>query len=159
MNEQGYKTISEVASQIGVETHTLRFWEGKFPYLNPKKINGNRYYTKDDINYIGQIKNHLKDKGYTIKGVNTLIKDIGVDEFKKTNQQSQSTITTDSIKMDNIKPVESTELPFFGEVEKVDEPPLPMFADTIDEKGKAPAIDTSAIVNAIDKLKKIREKL
>lgn len=78
-----YKGIRDTADLIGVEPHTLRFWEKKFPYLNPKKMGGgNRLYTPDDIAYLQQIHHYLKHQGYTTQGVLNLIKKHGVQAFR-----------------------------------------------------------------------------
>ena len=64
-----FRTIGEAAAELGVATHVLRFWEGKFPGLKPMKRAGNRrYYRPADMAVLGQIKQLLHDEGYTIKG-------------------------------------------------------------------------------------------
>lgn len=70
-----YRTISEVADELGVATHVLRFWEGKFKQIQPlTRAGGRRYYTADDIAILRRIQSLLHDEGYTIKGVQTLLK-------------------------------------------------------------------------------------
>jgi len=65
-----YRTISEVAAELGVATHVLRFWEGKFPTIKPlKKSGGRRYYRPEDIAMLRMIQDLLYTQGYTIKGV------------------------------------------------------------------------------------------
>ena len=75
---EAYKTISEVAELLNlinpntgkVSTHTLRFWEKEFKQIKPKIFAGNRrYYDKNTIEILKEIKFLLKDKGLTIKGV------------------------------------------------------------------------------------------
>ena len=69
-----YKTISEVAEQIGVPQHVLRFWETRFPSLRPLKRGGNRrYYRPEDVALVSQINTLLYSEGYTIKGVQKLL--------------------------------------------------------------------------------------
>lgn len=60
--------IGEVAKELGVEQYVLRFWENKFPQINPMKRRGRRLYDRDDIEIIKKIKHMLYDLGYTIKG-------------------------------------------------------------------------------------------
>jgi DNA-binding transcriptional MerR regulator len=64
-----FKSISQVANEIGVEQHILRFWENKFPQIQPIKARGKRrLYSPNDIDKIREIKILLYDKRYTIEG-------------------------------------------------------------------------------------------
>ncbi|MCR9067484.1 MAG: MerR family transcriptional regulator [Rhodobacteraceae bacterium] len=75
---QAFRTIREVADWLGVEAHVLRFWESKFPQIKPvKRAGGRRYYRPADMQLIGGIKVLLHDEGYTIRGVQRLIKEDG----------------------------------------------------------------------------------
>lgn len=77
--KSAFRTISEVAEEIDVATHVLRFWETKFPQLKPMKRNGGRrYYRPDDVEFLQKIKFFLYDKRYTIEGVQRLIKEKGL---------------------------------------------------------------------------------
>lgn len=67
------RTIGEVAEQLDVPQHVLRFWEGKFEQISPKKHRGRRYYRPEDIAVLEQIKALLYNKGYTVKGVQNLL--------------------------------------------------------------------------------------
>jgi DNA-binding transcriptional MerR regulator len=70
-----YRTISEVADELGVATHVLRFWESKFPGIKPlKRGGGRRYYRPDDVELLRKIRHLLYDEGYTIKGVQAFFK-------------------------------------------------------------------------------------
>jgi DNA-binding transcriptional MerR regulator len=69
-----YRTISEVATLVGVPHHVLRFWEAKFPAIAPLKRGGNRrYYRPDDVAAILRIARLLHVEGYTIKGAQKLL--------------------------------------------------------------------------------------
>ncbi|QYE33671.1 MerR family transcriptional regulator [Polymorphobacter sp. PAMC 29334] len=75
-SEPAYRTISEVAEQIGVPQHVLRFWETRFPQIQPLKRGGNRrYYRPQDIALLTRINRLLHTDGYTIKGVQKLLDD------------------------------------------------------------------------------------
>mgnify|MGYP001121882302 CR=1 FL=1 len=64
-----YFTIGEVGELCGVKPHVLRYWEAEFPQLKPVKRRGNRrYYQREDIILIRQIKSLLYEQGYTIGG-------------------------------------------------------------------------------------------
>jgi len=70
-----FRTISEVASELDVAQHVLRFWESKFPQVRPlKRGGGRRYYRPEDIELLRQIRSLLYDEGYTIKGAQKLLK-------------------------------------------------------------------------------------
>lgn len=69
-----FRTISEVATEVGVQQHVLRFWESKFSYIKPlKRGGGRRYYRPEDINLLKNIHHLLYTEGYTIKGVQKLL--------------------------------------------------------------------------------------
>lgn len=69
-----FRTISEVADELGVEQHVLRFWETKFTQIKPlKRGGGRRYYRPEDVELLKNIYNLLYQEGYTIKGVQKLL--------------------------------------------------------------------------------------
>jgi len=71
-----FRTISEVAGEVDVPQHVLRFWETKFSHIRPlKRGGGRRYYRPDDVALLRRIKGLLYDDGYTIKGVQRLLRD------------------------------------------------------------------------------------
>ncbi len=73
-----FRTISEVADDLGVQQHVLRFWETKFSQVKPlKRGGGRRYYRPEDVSLLQAIHNLLYVEGYTIKGVQKLIRDVG----------------------------------------------------------------------------------
>ncbi len=70
-----FRTISEVAGELDVAQHVLRFWESKFPQVRPlKRGGGRRYYRPEDIDLLRQIRSLLYEEGYTIKGAQKLLK-------------------------------------------------------------------------------------
>lgn len=74
-----FRTISEVSSDLDVPQHVLRFWESKFSQIRPlKRGGGRRYYRPDDVDLLRGIRNLLYGDGYTIKGVQKLIRENGV---------------------------------------------------------------------------------
>jgi len=76
-----FRTISEVAQELDLPQHVLRFWETKFNQIRPlKRGGGRRYYRPEDIILLRKIRGLLYDSGYTIKGVQKLLKD-GVPEL------------------------------------------------------------------------------
>ena len=69
-----FRTISEVADDLDLPAHVLRFWEAKFPQLQPlKRAGGRRYYRPEDVQLLRQIRQCLYSDGYTIRGVQRLL--------------------------------------------------------------------------------------
>lgn len=72
--EKKYYTIGEVADELGVATSLIRFWEGEFSNIKPKKNRkGNRQFTKDDLQNVKLIYHLVKEKGYTLQGARDFI--------------------------------------------------------------------------------------
>lgn len=73
-----FRTISEVAEDLDLPQHVLRFWETRFPQIKPmKRGGGRRYYRPDDVALITGLKALLYGQGYTIKGVQRILKEQG----------------------------------------------------------------------------------
>ncbi len=73
-----FRTISEVADELEVPQHVLRFWESKFAQIKPlKRGGGRRYYRPDDVDLLRGIRRLLHVEGYTIKGVQKVLRDQG----------------------------------------------------------------------------------
>ena len=71
-----FRTISEVSEDLDVPQHVLRFWEGKFSQVRPlKRGGGRRYYRPEDIALLRRIRDLLYSEGYTIKGVQKLLRE------------------------------------------------------------------------------------
>ena len=71
-----FRTISEVATVLDVPQHVLRFWETRFPQIKPlKRGGGRRYYRPEDVVLLQDIRRLLYNEGYTIKGVQRLMRD------------------------------------------------------------------------------------
>jgi DNA-binding transcriptional MerR regulator len=74
-----FRTISEVADDLGIPQHVLRFWEGRFAQIRPlKRAGGRRYYRPDDVDLLKGIQHLLHGQGYTIKGAQRVLKENGV---------------------------------------------------------------------------------
>jgi DNA-binding transcriptional MerR regulator len=70
-----FKTIGELSSELGVAQHILRYWETKFPQLRPLQRAGNRrYYRPDDVKLARRINRLLHEEGYTVRGVQKLLR-------------------------------------------------------------------------------------
>ena len=75
---EAFRTISEVATELEVPKHVLRFWEAKFIHLKPmKRGGGRRYYRPEDVALLRGIRLLLYNEGYTIRGVQKILKQHG----------------------------------------------------------------------------------
>jgi DNA-binding transcriptional MerR regulator len=73
-SEQAFRTIGELAGELGVPQHILRYWETRFPQLKPLQRAGNRrYYRPDDVALARRIHRLLNEEGYTIRGVQRVL--------------------------------------------------------------------------------------
>ena len=85
-----FRTISEVATDLSVPSHVLRFWETKFSQVRPlKRGGGRRYYRPEDIALLRNIRSLLYDDGYTIKGVQKLLREGGAKTPVKDGSSSK----------------------------------------------------------------------
>ena len=96
-SKSAFKTIAEVAEELGVATHVLRFWETKFSQIKPMKTGGGRrYYRPDDVEVIKLIKNLLYSNRYTIEGAQQLIKSKGLKNLLE-NEEIQKDFFADNL--------------------------------------------------------------
>jgi DNA-binding transcriptional MerR regulator len=80
-SDQAFRTIGELAGELGVPQHILRYWETRFPQLRPLQRAGNRrYYRPADVALARRIHGLLNEQGYTIRGVQQLLASKGGDE-------------------------------------------------------------------------------
>src|ERR1700686_3847095 len=74
-----FRTISEVAADLDIPQHVLRFWETRFAQIKPmKRSGGRRYYRPDDVDLLKGIRRLLYGEGYTIRGVQRILKEHGI---------------------------------------------------------------------------------
>ena len=103
MAEKGrklYYSISEVAEMTGLKPHILRFWEGEFPQLRPRKNRaGNRAYTEHDIKITKLVKKLLYDEKYTIDGARKRMK----SEKELISTQLSLPLNHDEVDMNDIR--------------------------------------------------------
>lgn len=137
-SKSAFKTIAEVADELGVATHVLRFWETKFSQIKPMKTSGGRrYYRPDDVEVIKLIKNLLYQNRYTIEGAQQLIKTRGL----------KALLGDEEIQKD-----------FFEETREAEVAPI----SNVPEKSAKPRMSEaflSGIADAVSELKTLRAKL
>jgi DNA-binding transcriptional MerR regulator len=79
-----FRTISEVATELDIPQHVLRFWETRFSQIKPmKRSGGRRYYRPDDVDLLKGIRRLLYGEGYTIRGVQRILKEHGIGSVQR----------------------------------------------------------------------------
>ncbi len=87
-----FRTISEAAEALGVPQHVLRFWESKFTFLRPmKRAGGRRFYRPQDLTVLRGIQHLLRQQGYTIRGVQKLHREHGLQPILSAAEQFSRT--------------------------------------------------------------------
>lgn len=115
-----FRTISEVADWLGVQAHVLRFWESKFTHVKPvKRAGGRRYYRPTDMLLLGGIKTLLHDDGLTIKGVQKILREQGVNHVADKSQ------ALDDLTMAVIESDAAAASPPISDAPIIDTPPEP----------------------------------
>ena len=105
INSDRRRSIGEVAKELGVEAHVIRFWESKFEQIKPEIGRGKRrYYRKKDLELLRKIKNSLYDQGYTIAGLQKLIKNKQTRQKPKSDIDSSLTSISRSLAKKNKSP-------------------------------------------------------
>ena len=109
---EAFRTISEVSKDLSLPQHVLRFWETKFVQIKPiKRGGGRRYYRPEDVKLLKGIKSLLYNDGYTIRGVQKVIKENGTK--KLLTIQTENKIFTE-IKKDNNDHLEQKSYPQYS---------------------------------------------
>ncbi len=156
-----FRTISEVAEDVDVPQHVLRFWESKFPQIKPlKRGGGRRYYRPEDVDLIRRVRNWLYDDGYTIKGVQKLLREGAGTEAEPAEEAGEPV----SEVPEAASPVQAppvAETPDYDETESGDT----VSADAVlsaFEAGIGDGLDDAAraaVATAIADLERIRDRL
>jgi len=98
-----FRTISEVSDELDVAKHVLRFWEMKFPQIKPmKRGGGRRYYRPEDLALLKGICHLLHAEAYTIKGVQKILRERGVESVKQTGAAPTDTKPKKAGKLETI---------------------------------------------------------
>ena len=99
-----FRTISEVATEMELPQHVLRFWESKFSQIKPmKRGGGRRYYRPEDLALLRRIRTLLYEDGYTIKGVQKLFKEGGITAMSGPHSLDGQASVTQSSQIDEDK--------------------------------------------------------
>src|SRR5579862_9577080 len=95
---EAFRTISEVAAELDVPQHVLRFWESRFSQIRPlKRAGGRRFYRPDDVDLLRGIRTLLYHDGYTIKGVQKVLRERGHRYVAEIGRNDAATMMDESI--------------------------------------------------------------
>jgi DNA-binding transcriptional MerR regulator len=134
-----FRTISEVAEDLGLPQHVLRFWETRFPQIKPiKRGGGRRYYRPGDVELLRGVKQLLYGEGYTIRGVQRILREQG---GRKLAQAAGVSAGLEPAQVDRSEPE------FYAP--RRDEPPVPDLADK-DEGREAEPFYASPVIETED---------
>jgi DNA-binding transcriptional MerR regulator len=129
---EAFRTISEVAEGLDVPQHVLRFWESRFREIKPmKRGGGRRYYRPDDVDLLRGIRHLLYGEGYTIRGVQRLLREQGVRFVQSVWQPGAP---QPGFKPADDEPDEATDRP---ESEVAASPPVASLSETDTQRLKA----------------------
>lgn len=107
-----FRTISEVADELGVQQHVLRFWETKFTQVKPlKRGGGRRYYRPEDVALLKRIHTLLYSEGYTIKGVQKLLKTLGKAQLVAEGQAAAAPVARRQVPANETAPAPEVATP------------------------------------------------
>jgi DNA-binding transcriptional MerR regulator len=97
-SDAAFRTTGEVSEELELPAHVLRFWESKFPEIKPlKRGGGRRYYRPEDVDLLRRIRQFLYHEGYTIRGVQKLLREGGMREEAATPAESNDRRTLFSL--------------------------------------------------------------
>ena len=101
---EAFRTIREVAEGMDLPQHVLRFWETRFPQIKPlKRAGGRRYYRPDDVERLRVIKRLLYEEGYTIKGVQKLLREGALKSDDPPRAPPPNAATPRVVKSENLR--------------------------------------------------------
>lgn len=152
---EAFRTISEVADELDVQKHVLRFWEARFPQVRPmKRGGGRRYYRPEDMELLRGIRHLLHAEGYTIKGVQKILREQGIDNVKQHGRAPD----TPSLRPDARSL--PANVPAIGAAASQGRGPVAVSARRAGSRGRASAVDRLAAVEvAIKELEQCRSIL
>ncbi len=133
---EAYRTISEVADELNLPQHVLRFWETRFPHIKPmKRGGGRRFYRPEDVDLLRGIRHLLYGDGYTIRGVQRILREQGVRAVQSVGQGREVALPPRS-PHDEVEPD--------GDVEPAQTAPETNGAETYDAETNGAAVERAA---------------
>lgn len=144
---QAFRTIGEVADELELPQHVLRFWETRFSQIRPLKRGGNRrYYRPEDIELLRAIKTLLYEEGFTIKGVQKRFREQGV-------KATVATVLENDGGRDGVEPAANGRVDEGGAVKQ--DGPSPDTPPQQQSRGAGPAADFREILEELKALRRL----
>lgn len=161
MAEKGpdaFRTISEVAGELDVPQHVLRFWETRFSQVRPmKRGGGRRYYRPEDVALLKGIRTLLYGDGFTIKGVQRILREKGVQHVSAIGRgEGPTDVDTHAQVVEFKSPADAETVEGGGGAEPVQEFDADAEADMT---GETVAVRTAALRSALDELGALKSML
>jgi DNA-binding transcriptional MerR regulator len=156
-----FRTISEVADDLHIPQHVLRFWETRFPQIKPlKRGGGRRYYRPDDVALLWRISDLLYTQGYTIKGVQRLLRegDGDVSDLPPPSGPQAHAEVQPSPRRESRPPPKEAQLPMF-ELPAAEPPPPAAPAALAARVSAAPAARVNVRPKADTEVERLRRLL
>ena len=142
-----FRTISEVAEDLDLPQHVLRFWETRFSQIKPlKRGGGRRYYRPDDVELLKGIRHLLYGEGYTIKGVQRILKEQGQRFVTQIWREDASPLASMTVQTNEAEPDGGTDVAAFQE----EALPNGVLPENSEESAQAPA---SGGINFLNRLR------
>ncbi len=164
---RAFRTISEAGDELGLQPHVLRFWESKFPQINPiKRGGGRRFYRPEDIEFLRGIKILLHDEKHPIKDVQKLIRVKGpgsvIELGRSKEKASRPKDVKDTVLIpDRIQQVPDTDISYESIEPETDfevKPVEPTVVENPEPEVEEDLIDVSKLENALERLLALRDQ-
>lgn len=156
-SESAFRTISEVADELGVQQHVLRFWETKFGQIKPlKRGGGRRYYRPEDVALLKRIHTLLYVEGYTIKGVQKLLKGVSKSQVLEEQKRAAPAVQAHGA---NLPQMQGPDMPD-AVVAATPETEIPALVEEVESSvGKLSALQKDALKAVLADLVDMRNEL
>ncbi len=164
---RAFRTISEAGEELGLQPHVLRFWESKFPQINPiKRGGGRRFYRPEDIEFLRGIKILLHDEKHPIKDVQKLIRVKGPGSIVELGRSKEKAAKPKDVKdtvliPDRIQNIPESDVTYQSPSSAPQFEPDPIEAAIIPEiepEVEDDLIDVSKLENALERLLRLRDR-
>lgn len=157
-SESAFRTISEVADELGVQQHVLRFWETKFGQIKPlKRGGGRRYYRPEDVALLKRIHTLLYVEGYTIKGVQKLLKGVSKSQVLEEQKRSAPAVQAHGA---NLPQMQGPDVPESVVAASTPETEIPVLMEEVESSvGQLSALQKDALKAVLADLVDMRNEL
>jgi DNA-binding transcriptional MerR regulator len=159
---EAFRTISEVAADLDVPQHVLRFWESRFSQIRPvKRAGGRRYYRPEDVDLLKGIRTLLYGDGFTIKGVQKLLKERGLRHVAQVGRGAPAMPAPQPLVIEKVVYVEKPAAPQRRRpthLRAVPDMTLPFF-DSVEDQSPSPAPERVRLEALLDELLRLKGRI